>query len=77
MISLLSQNNCLQQTTQSRIDTMDEIDYAFYLAYGMTQEEEQLDSLLDVEMYNILPSHMQYALEASHGDVFHQDAQAA
>ena len=33
---------------------MDEIAYAFYLAYGMTPEDEQLDSLLDVEMYYIM-----------------------
>ena len=77
MISLLSQNNCLQQTTQSRIDTMDEIDYAFYLAYGMTQDEEQLDSLLDVEMYNMIASDLRSAIEESHSDVFHQDASAA
>ena len=32
---------------QMMIDTMDEIDYAFYLAYGMTQEDEELESLLD------------------------------
>jgi hypothetical protein len=32
---------------------MDAQDYAFYLAYGMTQKDESLDSLLNVEMYNI------------------------
>ena len=32
-------------------ETMDEIDYAFFLAYGMTSEDEELSSLLDVEMY--------------------------
>lgn len=29
------------------IDTMNEIDYAFYLAYGTTQENESLDALLN------------------------------
>ena len=77
MISLLSQNNCLQQTIQSRIDTMDEIDFAFYLAYGMTQDEEQLDSLLDVEMYNMMYSEMHKSLEARHSFILHQDASAA
>ena len=32
---------------QMMIDTMDEIAYAFYLAYGMTPEDEELESLLD------------------------------
>ena len=35
-------------------ETMDEIAYAFYLAYGMTPEDEELSSLLDVEMYNMI-----------------------
>ena len=39
---------------QMMLDTMDEIDYAFYLAYGMTPEDEELESLLDVEMYNMM-----------------------
>ncbi len=34
----------------STTETMDEIAYAFYLAYGMTPEDEELESLLDVEM---------------------------
>ena len=33
---------------------MDAEDYSFFLAYGMTQEDEAEDSLLDVEMYNIV-----------------------
>ena len=39
---------------QMMIDTMDDITYAFYLAYGMTPEDEELESLLDVEMYNMM-----------------------
>jgi hypothetical protein len=35
-------------------ESMDEMDYAFYLAYGMTPEDEELDSLLNVEMYNTI-----------------------
>ena len=35
-------------------ETMDEIAYAFYLAYGMTPEDEELSSLLDVQMYNMM-----------------------
>ena len=33
---------------------MDAEDYSFFLAYGMTQEDEAEDSLLNVEMYNIV-----------------------
>ena len=33
-------------------ESMDATDYAFFLAYGMTQEDEKLNSLLDVEMYH-------------------------
>ena len=58
-------------------DSMDAADYAFFLAYGMTQEDEQLDSLLDVEMYNTMCADIQSAIEASHGDVFLKDASAA
>ena len=38
----------------SMTETMDDIAYAFYLAYGMTPEDEELSSLLDVEMYNTI-----------------------
>ena len=31
---------------------MDAEDYSFFLAYGMTHEDEEEDSLLNVEMYN-------------------------
>ena len=54
MISLSAPKTFLQQTTQSMIDSMDEIAYAFYLAYGMTPEDEELESLLDVETYNTM-----------------------
>lgn len=40
--------------SQMMLDTMDDITYAFYLAYGMTPEDEELESLLDVEMYNMM-----------------------
>jgi len=33
---------------------MDEIAYAFFLAYGMSEDDEQLNSLLDVEMYSMV-----------------------
>ena len=32
-------------------ETMDEIAYAFYLAYGMTPEDEELDALLSNNEY--------------------------
>ena len=54
---------------QMMIDTMDEIDYAFYLAYGMTPEDEELDSLLDVEMYNIIENGFEFPVEASHSTI--------
>ena len=51
-------------------ESMDATDYSFYLAYGMTQEEEDLQSLLDVEMYNMLASDEIVSIhEAGHGDV--------
>ena len=53
-------------------ETMDEIAYAFYLAYGMTPEDEELSSLLDVEMYNIIDSVDTGELEASHRDFLNQ-----
>ena len=68
MTSLLLQNSYLQQTTLSKIDTMDEMDYAFYLAYGMTQEAETQQSLLDVKMYSTIDAESQQAIEASHRD---------
>jgi hypothetical protein len=74
MNSLLSQNSYLPLTTQSKIDTMDEIDYAFYLAYGMTQQDEELDSLLDVEMYNTLGVDVTMPVEESYRDVLASDA---
>ena len=53
-------------------ETMDEIAYAFYLAYGMTPEDEELSSLLDVEMYNTIDSFDTDELEASHRDFLSQ-----
>ena len=69
MISLSAPKTFLQQTTQSMIDTMDEMDYAFYLAYGVTQEDEELNSLLDVEMYNTMDSDVAMPVEESYRDV--------
>ena len=54
---------------QMMIDTMDDIAYAFYLAYGMTPEDEALDSLLDVEMYNMIEEGFEFPVEASHSTV--------
>ena len=51
------------------LDTMDDITYAFYLAYGMSPEDEELDSLLYVEMYNIIESGFEFPVEASHSTV--------
>ncbi len=45
-------------------ETMDEIAYAFYLAYGMTPEDEELSSLLDVEMYNMIEPDVMKTIEA-------------
>ena len=56
---------------------MDAADYAFYLAYGMTQDEEQLESLLDVKMYNSMYADMHESLEAGNSFILHQDASAA
>ena len=55
-------------------ETMDATDYAFFLAYGMTQEDESLDSLLDVEMYNILGADVPMSFEESYRDVLASDA---
>ena len=72
MTSPLLQTNSLQQITQSMTETMDEIAYAFFLAYGMTPEDEELSSLLDVKMYNIIDSFDTNQLEASHRDFLNQ-----
>ena len=56
------------------IDTMDEIDYAFYLAYGVTQQDEELQSLLDVEMYNILGADVPMTVEEGYRDVLASNA---
>ena len=76
MISRLLQMNSLQQTTQSRIDNMDEIAYAFYLAYGMDVENEELSSLLDVEMYNNMKADVpSAAVEESYRDFLRDNSQ--
>ena len=50
-------------------ESMDAADYAFYLAYGMTQEDESLNSLLDVEMYNMIENGFEFPVEASHSTI--------
>ena len=55
-------------------ESMDATDYAFYLAYGMTQQDEELQSLLDVEMYNILGADMPRTVEESYRHVLASNA---
>ena len=56
---------------------MDEMAYAFYLAYGMDVENEKLSSLLDVEMYNTIHVDVNSsAVEASYRDFLLDNAQA-
>jgi len=55
--------------SQMMLDTMDDITYAFYLAYGMTPEHEELESLLDVEMYNIIDTDLGASFEACDSSV--------
>jgi len=55
-------------------ETMDELAYAFYLAYGMTPEDEELESLLDVEMYNIISADEGASLEARDSSILPGDA---
>ena len=76
MTSPLLQTNSLQQTTQSRIDNMDEIAYAFYLAYGHDIEDDALSVLLDVEMYNNIGLDVPSSVEASYSDFLNDNAQA-
>jgi len=57
------------------IDNMDEIAYAFYLAYGHDVEDDALASLLDVEMYNNIGVDMPCAVEASHSDFLSANSQ--
>ena len=55
---------------------MDEIAYAFYLAYGMDVENEELSSLLDVAMYNNIDDDMSSAaVEASYRTFLRDNAQ--
>ena len=58
-------------------ETMDATDYAFYLAYGMTQEDEQQDSLLDVEMYNMIGTGYSAEFEACDSSVLYGDTSEA
>ena len=55
-------------------ETMDEIAYAFYLAYGMTPEDEELSSLLDVEMYNTMDADVPMSVEESNRPVLTDNA---
>ena len=56
--------------TTSQTETMDAEDYSFFLAYGMTQKQEELDSLLNVEMYNTIKNGSEVPSEASDGTFF-------
>jgi len=62
---------------QMMLDTMDDITYAFYLAYGMTPEDEELDSLLDVEMYNMIGTDLGASFEACDSSLFLGDTPEA
>jgi len=53
---------------------MDEIAYAFFLAYGMTPEDEELESLLNVEMYNTMDGDLPMSVEESNGHVLTDNA---
>ena len=55
--------------TTSQTETMDAEDYSFFLAYGMTHKEEQLDSLLNVEMYNKIEDGSELPSETSDSTV--------
>ena len=56
--------------TTYQTETMDAEDYSFFLAYGMTHKEEQLDSLLNVEMYNTLENGFEVPSETSDSTFF-------
>lgn len=58
-------------------ESMDEMAYAFYLAYGMTPEDEELDSLLDVEMYNMMEVAEGASFEACDSSVLLRDTPEA
>tara|TARA_B100001063_G_scaffold181811_1_gene170966 strand:- start:1951 stop:2103 length:153 start_codon:yes stop_codon:yes gene_type:complete len=49
---------------------MDAEDYSFFLAYGMTQDDEAEDSLLNVEMYNMVETGTISLDEESYSTVF-------
>ncbi len=59
------------------LDTMDEITYAFYLAYGMTQKMRSWTHCLDVEMYNILGTESSASFEACDSSVLFRDTSEA
>jgi len=61
----------------SKTETMDEIAYAFFLAYGMSEDDEQLNSLLDVEMYNMLKDPEGALFEARDSSVLTGDTSEA
>ena len=58
-------------------EAMDEIAYAFYLAYGMTEEEQERLSLLDVKMYNMMDADDSAAFEACDSSVLCGDTSEA
>ena len=52
-------------------------EYAFFLAYGMSAEDEQLNSLLDVEMYNMIDTEDSASFEACDSSVLLGDTSEA
>ena len=58
-------------------EAMDDIAYAFYLAYGVSPEDEQLSSLLDVEMYNMMDADDSATFEARDSSVLLGDTSEA
>ena len=60
----------------SMTETMDDIAYAFYLAYGMDVDEESQNYLQpDVEMYDMIRSDSSNDVEASYRDFLSDYAQ--
>ena len=74
---MLSTNSITTSLHYAMTETMDEIDYAFYLAYGMSEEDEQLNSLLDVKMYNMISTDVSTAVEAGDSSVLLGDTPEA
>ena len=61
----------MTELTQTALDDMDQEDFSFFLAYGKTQKDEELDSLLDVEMYNMIGADEGALIEACDSSVLY------